>query len=177
MIQTFVSVYFLRKKLAKIATTISCYVLYIFFIGLTQVSLVSTDQVGDFCVVTLSSLSLPLSLSLFFLSLVLLLSLYVFFFVFSLLFLLCKNYFSLFFSLLSIHLSNFLCDFSLALFPTETDLEMFFLSHLFMVTFLQNAEFLNYSNRTLSEVTFNVNAYNPLLFAMPIIQTAYLFRD
>jgi len=43
--------------------------------------------------------------------------------------------------------------------------------------FLQNAEFLNYSSRTLSEITLNVNAYNPLLFAMPIIQTAYLFRD
>jgi len=47
----------------KIAITVPCYVLYIFFSLGSQVSLVSTNQVGDFCVVTLSSLSLSLSLS------------------------------------------------------------------------------------------------------------------
>lgn len=54
---------FWRKKLAKIATTVSCYVLYIFFIGLTGIFGISTDQVGDFCVVTFSSLSASHSFS------------------------------------------------------------------------------------------------------------------
>lgn len=110
---------FWRKKLAKITTTVSCYVLYIFFIGLTGIFGISTDQVGDFCVVTYSSLSASHSFSF---SLVL--------FVFSSassLSLSRENYFSLFpwFSSLSVHLSNFFVRFfPLVISSRKTDFEI-----------------------------------------------------
>lgn len=49
-----------HECLWKLQPPLPCYVLYIFFSLGSQVSLVSTDQVGDFCVVTFASLSLSL---------------------------------------------------------------------------------------------------------------------
>lgn len=167
---------FWRKKLAKITTTVSCYVLYIFFIGLTGIFGISTDQVGDFCVVTFSSLSASHSFSFSF-SFSLVLSVFS---SASSLSLSRENYFSLFpwFSSLSVHLSNFLCDFFLSSFPVGRPTSKCLSSPI--CPWSRSSEMRNFrivSSRTLIRSYPKVaTVCILLLFAISIIQ-AYLLRD
>lgn len=133
---------------------VSCYVLYIFFSLGSQVSLVSTDQVGDFCVVTLSSLSFarsPVFCSIFLPLLRKILSLSLSFYPFFWHFLYVN---------FSISMSK---DWFLNVSPPISWLPT--LSRCWNSRFIQAERY--------QKLLFNVaNTYEPLLFAMPIIPAA-----
>lgn len=137
------------KALLKIATTTRYLVtFYTFFFSLgSQVSLVSTDQVGDFCVVTLSSLSLARSPCFFVLS-----------------FFLSRKILSLL-SCLSVSLT--FCESSLFLSPIGR-LEPLSVSPLPRdYPLFRDAKILDlFKSNATQKLLFNVaNTYEPLLFA------------